>query len=79
MIEEFTFPPLRPGGNVLLSGGRRGLLFHLTFRGMCYPPGYDVFWFTVLKRVSFWKKSLPGSLEEGVNMCDLHEWHQQPF
>lgn len=71
MIEHFPFPPLRPGGNVLPSGARRGLLFLLTFRVMCYPPGYEAFWFIVLKRVSFWKKSLPGSLEVGVNIANV--------
>lgn len=72
MIAEFSFPPLRPGGNVPWSWWRRGLLFHLTFRGMCCPPGYEAFWFTVLKsRVSFWKKSLPESLEVGVNIANL--------
>lgn len=71
MIAEFSFPPLRPGGNVPWSWWRRGLLFHLTFRGMCCPPGYEAFWFTVLKRVSFWKKRLPESLEVGVNTANL--------
>lgn len=45
---------------------------------MSYPPGYDVFWFTVLKRVSFWKKSLPGSLEEGVNTANVWSSWEAP-